>query len=169
MKIIYIGRNKDLECHICHRTQIESIISIKNELEPLIKENIAIKDKIQNEFTKFGYFSDIYFFNKFGESLNPDPFDFSIKLENYLYERNYPETLTEEALQFLYTPSLRFLPANGFQQSSGNIEDISFNEFVDLLTKSYIIFTRTYVCYICSEMLNIVDQNSFGEWFRYIR
>ena len=168
MKIIYIGRNKDIECYICHRTQMESIISIKNELEPFIKENIVIKDKIQNAFTKFGYFSDIYFFNNYGESLNPDPFDFSIKLENYLYERNYPEQLTEEALHFLYTPSLKFLPANQFQQSNEAIVEISLDQFVDLLNEVYIIFTRTYVCYLCSEMLNIVDQNSFGEWFRYL-
>ena len=63
MNIRYIGRSKDLECYICHRTQIGLIVSIKNELDSFIKEDIVIKDRIQDQLTKFGYFSDIYFFN----------------------------------------------------------------------------------------------------------
>ena len=170
MNIRYIGRGKDLECYICHRSQIDLILFIKNELESFIKENIVIKDKIQDELTKFGYFSDVYFFNKYGENLYPMPFNFSNKLENYLFDKKYPQDLTEETLKILYTPSLEFVQEKDFEESNDDVKEVNFSEFVDLLNQLYIIIIiRTYVCYLCSETFNIVDQNSFGDWFRYLK
>ena len=168
MNIRYIGRSKDLECYICHRSQMDLIVSFKNELDSFIKEDIEIKDRIQAELTKFGYFSDLYFFNKQGESLYPEPFNFSNKLENYLFDKKYPQDLTEEALKILYTPSLRFVQEKDIQTDNDSVKDIDFEKFVDLLNQLYIIIIRTYVCYLCSETFNVVDQNSFGDWFRYL-